>query len=218
MTYAILVCLVFGAQARAGTILFDFENATPHTPLPLSLTVDGLTAHFSTSGGDGFSIQTLGTGTAGIMPTGFSGNCIFPSGINTSDLLISFSQTITDFSILFATFELATDSAATMRVTAYMNSTQVGSSTQTAPPPYTYPSATLSISPGQGFNNVVVHYDSPPPTGGDYTPIFMADNMMVTAQSSAIPEPSSLTLLGVGVMGLIYLTRPRVKHLRIAGD
>jgi hypothetical protein len=212
---AILFSMALNAPAVAGSILFDFENATPHTPLPvypstpLALTGDGLTANFSSSGGDGFSIQTLGTGTAGIMPTGFSGNCIFPSGINTSDLLISFSQTITDFSILYATFELATDSAATMRVTAYMNSTKVETSTQTALPPFTYPSATLSISAGQGFNNVVVHYDSPPPTGGDYTPIFMADNMQVTTLAPAVPEPMSLTLLGMGTLGVMAIAKLR---------
>jgi len=114
LAHAILTLLILAAPVSAGTVLFDFDNASPGSPLPIGLTVDGLTAQFSSSGGSGFSIQTLGTGTTNIMPTGFSGNCIFPSGISTSDLLISFSQTITDFSILYASGEYSNDTAATM--------------------------------------------------------------------------------------------------------
>jgi hypothetical protein len=36
------------------------------------------------------------------------------------------------------------------------------------------------LSSPQGFDTVVVHYDAPPPTGGDWGPIFMADYMVVT--------------------------------------
>ena len=40
----------------------------------------------------------------------------------------------------------------------------------------------------------MVHYEQPPVTGGDYGPIFMADNMVVTA----IPELASLRAAGAG--------------------
>jgi hypothetical protein len=49
----------------------------------------------------------------------------------------------------------------------------------------------------------VVHYDSPPPTGGDFGTIFMADNMIVTA--SVVPEPGGLVLLGIGALGFLLL-------------
>ena len=45
-----------------------------------------------------------------------------------------------------------------MRVTAYLNGTSVGTATATPPPPFTWPSGTLSISVGGGFDSVVVHY------------------------------------------------------------
>jgi hypothetical protein len=52
-------------------------------------------------------------------------------------------------------------------------------------------------------NSVVVNYDSPPPIGGDFGTIFVADNVIVTAQSAVVPEPSALTLLGMGALGLL---------------
>ena len=215
LTYALLTCMMLGAQAKAGTILFNFDNATPHTPLtpPLSLTVDGLTATLSSTGGDGFSIQTVGTGTNNITPTGFSGNCIFPSGINTSDLDVSFSRRLTDFSILFATGDLATDSAATMRVTAYLNGTSRRDGHRRALLPSPGPREHSSISVGGGFDSVVVQYDAPPPTGGDFTPVFIVDNMLVTT-AAAVPEPASLTLLGLAAVGMIAGARLRRRLAR----
>jgi hypothetical protein len=97
-----------------------------------------------------------------------------------ADLLVSFSQTVTDFPIMYAPEEYGCDSSARMRVTAYMNGAYVGAATTTACPPGTWPTGTLSCAFAQGFNSVVVHYDAPPPTGGDWGPIFMADNMRFT--------------------------------------
>jgi hypothetical protein len=46
----------------------------------------------------------------------------------------------------------------------------------------------LSFNSTQPFDNIVIHYDAPPPTGGDYGPIFMADNLVVTPfGSSSLP-------------------------------
>jgi hypothetical protein len=164
-------------EMTAQTVTFDFDSAPLHSPLPLDLTVGGITAHFSATG-QGYSIQEAGT--MGFTPAGFFGYCIYPSSVFAADLLVGFSGILNSFSILYAPQELACDSSATMRVTAYMNDTQVGTSTTVADPPGTWPTATLAISSPQGFNRVVVHYDAPPPTGGDWGPIFMADNMQVT--------------------------------------
>jgi len=196
------------ASAAHGSVLFDFENATIHTSLPATLTVSGITAHFSATG-QGMSFQTPSS-TIGVTPTGFSGICIAPNSVFASDLLVSFDQTLTDFSILYAPQELATGSSATMRVTAFMNSTSVGTNTMVASPPGTWPSATLAISVPAGFNNVVVHYASPPPTGGDYGVIFVADNMNVTA---AVPEPGALGLLAAGSLALLSKSKRPTRGL-----
>jgi hypothetical protein len=164
------------AQAAAQNIQFDFENAPIHTPLPITLSVGGVTAQFSATG-QGFSIQAANT--MGLTPVGFSGNCIYPSSVYGSDLSVNFSAPMTAFSILYAPQELACDSSATMRVTAYLDGQMVGTATTNAQAG-TWPSETLQISPAQNFNRIVVHYDKGPVTGGDWGPIFLADNMSVT--------------------------------------
>ena len=178
---------------ESASVLFDFDTAPAHSPLPIDLTVGGITAHFSATG-QGFSIQRADT--MGFTPAGFAGNCIYPSSVFAADLLVGFSRKLTDFSILYAPQELACDSSATMRATAYMNSSFVGTNTMVADPPGTWPTATLGFSSISGFNNVVVHYDQRPPTGGDWGPIFMADNMNVTS-APFVPPPGDYDANGI---------------------
>ena len=165
------------AQVQAQVVRFDFQDAPLHASLPISLTAGGFTARFTASG-QGFSIQEANT--MGFTPAGFSGLCLYPNSVFAADLEITFSEAATNFLILYAPQELACDSSARMRVTAYLDAATVGTSTTTADPPGTWPSATLVFSSAQGFTRVVVHYDAPPPTGGDWGPIFMADNLAVT--------------------------------------
>lgn len=208
LTSALVFCIVLGVPAHAASVLFDFNSGPLHAPLPLDLIVGGITAHFSATG-QGFSIQDTQQ-AIGVLPTGFSGYGLVPSSIFSSDLIVSFPiQTITDFSIMVAPQELNTDSTATIRLTAFRNGVEVGTSTSMGSPPFLWPSSTLSFGSAQGFNSVVIHYDSPPPTGGDFGSIFVADNMNVIASSAAIPEPSALTLLGVGSVGLLASCRLR---------
>jgi hypothetical protein len=167
---------LLASPAAAQSVLFDFDSTPPHTPLPLNLTVGSVTASFSATG-QGYSIQAANT--MGFTPAGFSGNCIYPSSVYISDLLVGFSQALQDFSILYAPQELACDTTATMRVTGYMNGTLVGTNTATVPQPGTWPTGVLTLTSAGGFNSVVVHYDTAPACG-DRGPIFMADNMTVT--------------------------------------
>jgi hypothetical protein len=172
--------------AHPDTVLFDFDNAPIHSPLPISQTVSGITARFSGTG-QGYSIQAANT--MGFTPQGFAGNCIYPSSIYLADLLIGFDQALAYFSIMYSCQELGCDDAATMRVTAYSKGNLVGTNTKTASVPGTWPVDTLSCGFSQGFDSVVVHYDKRPPTCQDYGVIFLADNMRVTRMNvTAISE------------------------------
>ena len=182
---------------RAQSVLFDFDNAPLHTPLPVNLTAGGITAHFSANPAFyNYSIQRADT--LGFTPAGFSGYCIYPSTVFLCDLLISFDHPLTAASIMYAPEEYATDSSCTMRITAYMGSTLVGTSTHQIQEPGTWPTGTLSFSSMQPFDNVVIHYDHAPPTGGDYGPIFMADNLLVTPTLA----PTALTAVSRKTHGM----------------
>ncbi len=170
------------ASARAQSVLFDFNNAPLHSSLPIDQTAGGITAHFAGTG-QGFSIQDA---SSPVVPVGFSGRFIYPNSIFSADLLISFDQPVSSFSILYSPQELACDDSATMRVTASMNGNFVGTNTKTASHPGTWPVDTLGCTFAQGFNSVVVHYDSHPPTCMDYGTIFLADDMRVTPLGNAI--------------------------------
>lgn len=186
--------------AQSTPVLFDFDTAPIHSSLPLTLTSDGLTAQF-TATGNGFSIQPADT--LGFTPVGFSGLCIYPNSVFAADLLISFDQPLSDISILYAPEEYATDASATLKISAYLDSTLVGFATHNNEPG-TWPSGTLSFSSTNAFNNVVIHYAAPPVGGGDYGPIFMADNLVVTP--TGVPEPSTVASL-VGGLGMFLVTR-----------
>jgi hypothetical protein len=171
-------------RMEAQNVLFDFDSLAAHSGLPGAYTVGGITAGFSATG-QGFAIQPANS--LGFTPVGFAGNCIYPSSIYAADLIVDSSTPLTDFSILYAPEEYACDSSATMRVTAYLDGALVGSATTNAQAG-TWPSETLQFHSAQPFNKVVVHYDKPPATGGDWGPIFMADNMVVT------PAPPPIVL------------------------
>ncbi len=178
-----LALLAGAIPALAQSVLFTFDNAPPYTPLPLNVVVDGLTASLSATG-QGYSIQSAGA--VPVVPVGFSGNFIYPSSIYGADLIVAFDQPITAFSIQYATYELACDDSATVRVTASMNSTYVGTNTANATPlcVCTYTVNTLAFSSPQAFNHVVIRYDQRPATCQDYVGIIFMDNMQVTLASS----------------------------------
>ena len=179
---ALWTVLMFAA-APALAERFDFDSAPLHASLPLDQTVGAVTAHFSASG-PGFSVEPAST--MGFAPAGFGGLCLYPSGSSASDLVIAFDQTLTDFSILYAPREVACDSSAIMRLTAYKDAILVGSALATAPAPGTWPTGKLAFSSAFGFNRVVVHYERGP-SSGDHGPVFMADNVNVTAGTPSAP-------------------------------
>ena len=83
------------------SVLFDFDNAPLYSPLPIDLTVGGITAHFSASPTYyNYSIQRADV--LGFTPVGFAGYCIYPSQVYLCDLLISFDHALADISIMYA--------------------------------------------------------------------------------------------------------------------
>ncbi len=185
------------AAGCAQSVLFDLDNAPVHTSLPIDLTVGGITAHLSSTGLGSYSVQPVGT--LGLAPAGFAGSCLYPNGNNAADLHVGFSVPLTDFSILYAPQELACDSSATLRVTAYLNGTFVATATTNATwnCTCTWTSQILPISSAQPFDSVVVHYDAAPaPIPNpcqDYGTIFLADNMTVTpAPTIILTQPARL--------------------------
>jgi hypothetical protein len=172
-------------QSGAQSALFDFNDAPIHTSLPIDLTVNGISAHFAGTG-QNFSIQQADA--LGFTPAGFSGFCIYPNSVFQADLVILFSRRLTDISILCAIQEYNCDPTGTMKVTGYMDGVFVASNTAIGSEGV-WPTVTLSLSATQGFNSVVIHYDKKPPTCSDWGPIFLADDMYVTAAN----DPPTLT-------------------------
>ena len=171
------VLSLVASQAAAQGLLFDFDSAPIHTPLPIDLTVGDVTAFFSGTG-QGFSIQDVNT--PGVTPDGFSGNCIYPNASLPADLLVNFSPAVQGVSTLYAPAEFGCGTSATMRITGFRNSVLVATSTSTAPTPGTFPTGVLTLSHPQGFDSVVIHYDSAPANCEDWSPVFTVDNMTVT--------------------------------------
>jgi hypothetical protein len=181
-----------------GSATFDFDDAPVHTSLPVSVISNGIGAVLSAPTW-GYSIQAAGT--LGLTPAGFGGLCVYPNTVYRADLAVDFSETLTDFSIMYAVQELGCDDTATMRATAFLGGVEVATDTATAPVPGTWPTGTVSVSAPGGFDRVVVHYDHPPPTCQDYGVIFLADNMTVTLLCSPVQigvQPADAQTCGTG--------------------
>ena len=184
--------IVMVSPVSAQLVLFDFDNAPLYTSLPIYQTAGGITAHLSATG-QGYSIQNAGV--LGFTPPGFAGRILYPNSISISDILIHYDHTLTEFSIMYCVQELGCDDSATLQVRAYMNGIYIGSATRTATFPGTWPVDTLRCSFPQGFDSVVVHYLSPPPTCQDYGTIYLADNMRVTPIPTGILSEGKLPVM-----------------------
>lgn len=187
--------LAYAAEAQ--TYSFSFDNGPLHAATPFDQVPDIIpigsaypTAHF-TSSGSTYSIQSANA--LGFTPVGFSGYCLYPDSVYASDVLISFNKSLASLSILYSPEEYATDTSCTMEVSAYSGNTLVGTNTATVAVPGTWPTGTLGYTNTmRAFDHVVIHYLWPPPTGGDWGPVFMADNLVVTL---ATPMPTNLDIV-----------------------
>jgi hypothetical protein len=193
-------------------VLFNFDNGPQYTGTPLDQIAGGVRARF-TATGSGYSIQDTAQ-VIGLLPTGFSGLGLSPSSVYGSDLLVSFWNSagtapvcLNSASIMVAPQELACDSSSTMRMSAYNGSSLVGTNTAVgySDQAYTWPTINLTFSSSTVFDNIVVHFESGPPTGGDWEGIFVADNLQV----NAVPEAPSWLGLGSLALGLTAVCAKR---------
>ena len=122
---------LLAGPAAAQSVLFDLNNAPYGASLPITITVGSVTATF-TATGMGYSVQNVDT--VGFTPQGFSGYWLRPNGINPppSDILVSFSETLTNFSIMYSPEELTCGDSAIMRATGYLDGVWVATNTVTA--------------------------------------------------------------------------------------
>lgn len=202
--------LLLTSSALGQNVLFDFNNGPEYTGTPLYQHAGNILAKFDGSTAVAYSIQNTAN-VIGVLPTGFSGLGLCPDSVFGADLYVSFYDDtfglpldVSAVSILVAPQELACDSSSTMQIRAYEGTNLVGSNTAKAPSDlntYTWPTITLGFSSTVPFNNVVIHFLSGPPTGGDWGGIFAADNLTVTPV--AAPEPVSVMLLGIGALALL---------------
>jgi uncharacterized protein (TIGR03437 family) len=182
---AICLCLALPRLAFSQTaVTFDLDTGTPVLAIglntPFDQTSGGVTAHFSSTSGLAFSIQT--DSSTGYHLAQFSGHYISDNNLNANALDIQFSQPVTSISLTFATADFQqVEVPTTIQVTAYMNSAAnpaVGSATAhgTYVVSNTMPMGTLAFtSAGQPFNLVRISIPFQPLGASD----FLVDNISV---------------------------------------
>jgi len=182
-------CLSWSVAAQ--TVTFDFDTGTPPLfvgqGLPLDQTSAGVTAHFSSPVGGGYSVQT--DTSTGYRLSQFSGHYLWPNALDTKFLDIQFSQQLTSITLTFATADFQqVEVPTTIQLTAYVDSTgapAVGS--VTAHGTYagdTMPMGTLTFSSTVPFNVVrlEIPYQAQAASG------FLVDNIGVTPAPVTAPR------------------------------
>lgn len=126
------LCLTLGAHAQIVT--FDFDTGTPApsvgTTTPFSYDSGGVTAAFSSTAANGFSVQNVNNVPGAATLSLFSGLFLNPNSTARASLDIKFSQGTTNISLVFATSQsTAVEIPNPITLSAYVDSTanQVGS-------------------------------------------------------------------------------------------
>ena len=167
-------------STNAQTVTFDFDTGTPVLPVgrntPLEQTSGGITARFGSPNDPAFSVQT--DASTSWRLSRFSGKYLSPNSINRNPLYILFSGRVTGITFTFATADFEVEVPTTMQLTAYLDSTSVGS--VTAHGTYagdTMPMGTLTFnSGGRPFNAVEIV----PLLQTRGATAFLIDNVVVT--------------------------------------
>jgi hypothetical protein len=182
--------------AEAALITFDLQTVSVGAFTPLSQTVDGVTATFSSPTPFAYSVQNDGTTLFKLSQ--LSGNYLNPNSALALELDIAFSQPVDSISVAFVTAE---DHTSTLVLDAFLGASPVGSASAAGsriPGDTQWPQGTVSFT-GTTFDRVTLNIPDPVDEG---TATFLADTIIVNTQPppTPVPEPTSLALLGMGLL------------------
>ncbi len=190
----------------------SFDETSPNPPLPVSPGTQ-LTTQYSSLGVT-FGVNPMNA-SIGVFqsPLGNIGvpnedaNAItnfLPSQPNTNPVVITFNQPVTEAVIAVGTqpyqdgFPPAGTIPTVTTFTAYLNGTQVGQFTGSTGLSYNNDIFGFSTTNGSTFNSVTISTNS-------VDGAMAADNLQYIP--APVPEPSTLVLFGLGVLGMIALAR-----------
>ncbi|HXC46772.1 MAG TPA: PEP-CTERM sorting domain-containing protein [Candidatus Sulfotelmatobacter sp.] len=194
----VLVLLVWTAGVARADSLFDFNSIAAGTATTFSATNNGLTATFSSpSVPAGFSVQSSG----GSLAAPLDGNVLLDTGTPGDEnipLNIAFSSNVTSVSLAFALDSVSTID--TFLLAAFEGGAKIGEVTVIGSVPsggFSFPQGTIAFS-GSAFDSIQLVSTAPA--------FAINDVDAVVAPTVSAPEPNSLVLLGMGLLGLLALT------------
>jgi hypothetical protein len=210
--FCTLVLTLASACASAATITFDFEGlpATgtsaghPGALVLLPMTSSGLTATFLRESGDSFDVADMTTFVVppGTIPAAFGTRSLSPFANETSAtaFIVNFSSSVSSAAISFGDFGADLDDFS-MQAFSGLNGT--GTTLATTANIYgslAFPNIDTGTVSAPGINSIVF-------IGGtsDFPNSLYFDNLTVTSNVAAIPEPSTyaLMLAGLGFVGFV---------------